>query len=91
MRKLIQYLTGALIFAILISLISCSEVGANIETVDRVSDGVITAYIDQTEFTKEETDSICVHFEVGNTVAEGEQLIYGAPSLEKYTRDGWSG
>ncbi len=79
-----------LLFAVLLSCISCSDPGADIEVIDRATDGEITGYIDQTQFTKEETASIIVHFEVSDTVANGKELNYGVPTLEKYTHNGWT-
>ena len=89
MKTIKHYLVYTLLLAILLSCVSCSDPGADIEVIGRATDGAMTGYIDQTEFTKEETDSIIVHFEVSDTVAEGEKLRYGHPKLEKYTRDGW--
>lgn len=89
MKRNISYLIYLLLCAILLSCVSCSDPGADIEVIGRATDGAMTAYIDQTEFTKEETESIIVHFEVSDTVAEGKRLQYGAPKIEKYTRNGW--
>lgn len=69
---------------LLFSCFGCSEVGADIETVQEITQDSMTVYLDKTEFSVDE-QPIAVHIKADGA----DKIEYNHPRLEKYTRSGW--